>query len=1004
MFTQNLFGKHSLTRLILTAACLLFSAGQLAAQERGQISGIVSEVNTGGFLAGATAEVEGSDYYAVADRSGRYLIRNIPAGNYTLVFRYTGYDEVRENVTVTQGAVATVNISMGSEIEELEAFEIQGTLGSRARAINAQKSSQNLVNVISADAFGQLPDKTIADAVKRLPGVSVEQDQGRGEARYVTIRGMNADFNAVSVNGQRVMVANFDGASRSVPLDVVSSKSAESIEVTKAVTPDMDGDGVGGAVNIKTRTIFDYDGRFATVEGSVGYNQLSDKYEGGYPHDGTPYEADFSYGQYLDPDQTMGFMLSGNYRNRPYVLQGVSTANFVPITDSFVPELEDVLIPGDLQLEEAFDNIEGAGLTFNFGYRPDEANTLNFSANYTLRDTNQGSNRVSLIYFPDIILEGDTSDVVNNTLTDFVSDDRVRRQVRDFYETQEVLNLVADGQHVRGDYTINWQLGWNRGDFKGDIDRDTSARFRSGFGDNGYSVDPADGYFPEPGDRLDNLTADDYDFEWVRRGTREILDNDVSGGFDVRKDMDIFNLAGFIQGGVKVTLRKRDFDDISRRWEVLDSDVIWTLDRVELASTGEQIFGSVVADYTAKDSVDGRYNFGLFIDPARVRAAQEALIAAGQRDGIDYISRRVDRDAGRGLVNSYESEENVYSGYLMGQVRHGNWTTLAGVRVEHTDVQFDGFEGDFFDLSSIQPITEENSYTDVLPGFHVLYSINQNSQLRASANSTLARPSYFQLNPSADIDPFGGALGNGLIVTGSTQLKPTRSWNFDLSYENYFGRFGFFSVGVFYKNMHDNVYRLSKTLAADDPEFLQYEDFGILPGAELRRFENAEGASVLGFEVAIEYPLEMLPSPMDGFSLFGNYTYTDSEVDFVEGTLPQRNNLETPLFGQVPSSWNLGFSYEKYGLECRLAYNVTDEYLLFNGIDENPDLDRYADQRQRLDLTAAYNITRSWKVFLEVQNALNSPVRAYRGDPNVRMYYNEFSGTSAFLGVRWRLN
>lgn len=965
--------------------------------------GTISDAASQRYLNGAIVRLVNTDYQAATDSAGRYRIRNLPPGTYTVEFRYTGYRAERESVEVAAGETRIVDATLGEELIELEEFLVEGVVGSHARALNQQRSAQNLVSVMSSDAFGQLPDKTIADAVKRLPGITVEQDQGRGEARYVSIRGMNADFNAVSINGQRVMVGNFGGASRSVPLDVVSSSSAESIEVTKAVTPDMDGDGVGGAINIRTRSAFDYDGSFATIEGSIGYNELADGYGGNYPHDGEIYEASATYSQYLNDEKTLGMLLSANFRDRPILLQDVSLGNFVPITDTFVPELADVLIPGDLQIQDSFDNIENAGFTFNLDYRPSRDSSISFDASYSVRDTNYGSNRANMIYFPDIILEGDTADVVNNTLTDFVSDDRVRRQVRDFYETQEVLNLVLDGEQVLDALTVTWQVGWNQGDFEGDLDKDTSARFRTGFGDNGFMVDPSDGYFPRPGDRLANLDAADYDFEWVRRGTRLIYDDDYSGELNLRRDMNLFGLPGFLQGGVKLTQRDRDFQDISRRWENLDGDVIWTLESVELASTGEQIFGSVLADYGPVRIVDGRYDLGLYIDPARIRAAQEALLAAGRRDGVDYISRNEDRDEGRGRVNSYLSEENITAGYLMGQVRRDKLVILAGVRAEYTDVSFDGTRGDFFDLASLEAFSSSNDYTDVLPGVHLRYEFDEDSILRASVNSTLARASFFQLNPSADVDPFGGSTGNGVIVRGSTQLDPTQSWNFDLSYDRYFGAFGVFTAAVFYKNMSDNVYRITKTLNANDPEFAEFEAFGIAPGAELSEFRNAEGASIFGFEVAVEYPLDMLPGALQGLRLFGNFTYTDSEVDFAPGSVPGRGGMETPLFGQVPEKWNLGVIYDKYGFEARLAYSITDDHLLFNGIDENPALDRYAEKRERLDLSASYNINRNWKVFLEVQNMLDDPIRGYRGDPGVRMYYNEYTDLSAFFGVRWRL-
>jgi len=236
------------------------------------ISGRISDVSSKTALKGASIALVGTDYRTTSDASGEFVLF-VPAGTYTATINYLGYPEKSTPVTVAAGSYTNLDVALG-EVLTLDAFKVQGIVEGQARALNQQKAAQNLTNVVASDAFGQFPDKDIADAVKRLPGVNVEREGGNPEGRYVTIRGLNADFNAVSVNGQRVTISNSDGTSRSVPLDVVSTKSAEQIEVTKALTPDMDGDGIGGAINIRTRTAWDHDGRFATAEASYGSDKL----------------------------------------------------------------------------------------------------------------------------------------------------------------------------------------------------------------------------------------------------------------------------------------------------------------------------------------------------------------------------------------------------------------------------------------------------------------------------------------------------------------------------------------------------------------------------------------------------------------------------------------------------------------------------------------------------------------------------------------------------------
>jgi TonB-dependent receptor len=200
------------------------------------------------------------------------------------------------------------------------------------------------VDIISSDSFGEFPDKSIADAVRRLPGITVERGQGDGEGRYVTIRGMNADFNAVSLNGVRVAVSNFDNASRSVPLDVVSSRSAETIEVTKAIRPDQDADAIGGAVNIRTRSPFDRDGRTITMDSALTYNNLLGRYGQGYYLDPYGYEFGASFSDVITKDGKWAAAVTVNTRRTPYGSQSVDVRGWTTVDDGGGP-LDGLYVP-----------------------------------------------------------------------------------------------------------------------------------------------------------------------------------------------------------------------------------------------------------------------------------------------------------------------------------------------------------------------------------------------------------------------------------------------------------------------------------------------------------------------------------------------------------------------------------------------------------------------------------------------------------------------------------
>jgi TonB-dependent receptor len=227
---------------------------------------------------------------------------------------------------------------------------------------------------------------------------------------------------------------------------------------------------------------------------------------------------------------------------------------------------------------------------------------------------------------------------------------------------------------------------------------------------------------------------------------------------------------------------------------------------------------------------------------------------------------------------------------------------------------------------------------------------------------------------------------------GSDELDPVRSTNVDLFADYYLGRLGVVSGGVFYKRMENNVYRFNFTLPGAS-----------IPGAsdpglyDVNQFRNADGADVYGVEVGFERDLSFLPSPFDGLGVFTNYTYIDSDVDT---GLPERVGLTTPLFGQVEQSANFGMTYQKGGFQSRVAYTWRDAYLDFNGINADPNLDRYRAAYGVFDVTASYAFKFGLTVFTEFRNLLDSADRGYSGDASLRPNFSEYRDWSATLGVR----
>ncbi|MDR0976936.1 MAG: carboxypeptidase-like regulatory domain-containing protein, partial [Prevotellaceae bacterium] len=237
---------------------------------------------------------------AVSDVNGYYTIADIDPGTYLVRVSYVGYTPVEMNITITAGGTVDHDVVL-SEGMELQEIVIGGALQGQRRAISTQKNALGIKNVVSADQVGKFPDSNIGDALKRISGINVQYDQG--EARFGQVRGTSADMSSVTIDGNRIPSA--EGDTRNVQLDLIPAEMIQSIEVNKVVTPDMDADAIGGAINLVTKSS-PYKRTIVATAGS-GYNAVSGKAQ---------LNLGFTYGDRFFHDR-LGVMLSASYQNSP---------------------------------------------------------------------------------------------------------------------------------------------------------------------------------------------------------------------------------------------------------------------------------------------------------------------------------------------------------------------------------------------------------------------------------------------------------------------------------------------------------------------------------------------------------------------------------------------------------------------------------------------------------------------------------------------------------------
>jgi hypothetical protein len=254
-------------------AALQVSAANVIAAA-GIINGVVSDAVSGAFLVGAEVRISGLDIVAVTNSEGRFSLRSVPAGNYTLEATYLGRAPQQATVTVVDNQTSLVTMAVAGASENNTLINGMLVIGSRpqaeseARALQLQRSSAAIINVVSADAVGQFPDQNIAAALSRLPGIAVERDQG--QERSVSLRGAPPRWSTISFDGVNVIAPS----GRSARTDTIPAAIGSAVSVRKAVTPAMQGESLAGNVDIMTRGAFDYPGFKSALNIGAGYNEL----------------------------------------------------------------------------------------------------------------------------------------------------------------------------------------------------------------------------------------------------------------------------------------------------------------------------------------------------------------------------------------------------------------------------------------------------------------------------------------------------------------------------------------------------------------------------------------------------------------------------------------------------------------------------------------------------------------------------------------------------------
>ena len=527
---------------------LLFST-QVLSQQSGTILGTVVDDNDGQPLIGANIVLEGSTQGTSTNLKGEFILKNIATGEQNLIITYLGYVSKSVTITVAANEISIANVTLENNFLELEGITIQGLRQGQASALNQQKTSDNIKNIVASDLIGRFPDQNVADALRRIPAVSIQRDQG--EARYVQIRGTNPNLSNISINGEQIPAP--EGDVRFVALDMIPNDILSAIEVNKAITPDMDGDAIGGSVNLKTLSAPNEEIIKMTI--APGYNNLA--------QDLSPFGGIFSatYGNRL-MDGKLGFMVSSSYNRSNRASNNIEMGYDEG-------EIEELQLRDYELTRERWGNIASLDYKFNSQSRI-----------YT---------NIAYTYF---------SDQEYRRL--FAAEpDKFVREFKDRLEKQNIFNISVGGEHpINSSWSVDYMTSYSYANQ--DTPSDRNVVFEQGIDAEDVVFNNANTDFPT----FSSSTANAYDYssfelDEFEESNELTTDKNLTARLNLTNDYSIGSISGELKfGGL---IRSKDKN-------TAPNVMLYGYD-------GDFLYSDVQGSFEDDNFLDGQYSNGIGLFP-----------------------------------------------------------------------------------------------------------------------------------------------------------------------------------------------------------------------------------------------------------------------------------------------------------------------------------------------------------------------------------------------------
>ena len=936
---------------------------QSVAQAAGTIAGSVTDPS-GAVLKGAQVAIPAHDVNVVSDEQGLFVIKGLAPGNYTLSISYVGFAEFEKEVTVTAGQATNVAAVLQIHSASQDVLVTAPRAGGEAEAINLERTADNIVQVLPSEVIRSLPNANMADALGRLPSVTLERDEGEG--KYVQVRGTEPRLTNTTIDG--VNVPSPEPGVRQVKFDAIPADIVESVQVSKTLQANMQGDGIGGSVNLVTKTATNQP--TISLSGTGGYTPII--------NGRSLTETTGTIGQRFGADKKFGLLFGGSYD-----WNGRGIDDIEPVPDiATLPNGSLVSWKDGMDVREYRYFRSRYGLTGGADYSLGEGSNIYFKGLYS--DFHNYGDRWAYTLYDNtpgitVLNSGNRGCDINTPAN--VPCGAFNAQLRN--PDISVGSLLLGGRHVLETSWFSWDASASRG-FYGNSPYSTAV-FNSTLQTSNCQYDPANTaniYLPRwtaacyqeeynPSNLvLNNLNRD--------LGQSAQLNLQVAGSgakrYHLGGKLSTFEIGGYF-------LNDHKYND----GYVLTYSPNST---IPLSTFPNRLVNTSYYN-------GGQYNLGYNVNEEDVLAHIRANPSA-----FTSTSTQAADPQQFGLV------EKVTAGYVMNTIDlSSRWRFIAGLRVERTSDEIHNFS---VGGSSFVPNQSSGNYITVLPSTALKYSVGANSYLRFVYARGLSRPDPTDIAEAEQYTVAANGGNRGQLTFGNPNLKAETGDDIDILFDHYLNPFGVISLGYFYKFLHDPI--ITHSFFLDN-----YQPPGDTqgPGNWLATQPiNAGSAWLSGFEAAYLQHFSFLPGAWAGLGLSANYGYTDSRLSTIQGrsdhprlprTSPNAFNI-SPTYDRGRLSLRVGMSYNQasiYGYQftdCTgaVAAGCTPTAGGVNG----PLSDIYFYTHFQVDAQGSIRLPHGLTFVMYGLNLNNEVFGFYQGSPQY-MIQREYYQPTVAAGVRW---